>query len=304
MSMRTTSTPSRTAPALVFALLAAVLLAAAAGSAAASQPKKIVALTPFSANTLVATGVRPAAIGQMAIGRKGISPKLSGVRQLTLSHPNGPNMEQIAQIDPDVVLTSSEWRKGSQTMRDLAITVREMDATRALDVPAREQAIGYAYGSRRLTDRLVRRTRNEINYALKGSASSPHPIRQRPRVLMVLGVGRTPYVFINNSWGGSVARAAGAQLLGGDLRGSGGLAKVSDEYVIQQDPDIILAVPHGNAKDIPSIADFMRNNPAWSTTSAVQNNRVYVTMDDALLQPNVDVGDTIKRLRVAFLKNW
>jgi iron complex transport system substrate-binding protein len=288
--------------ALCLSLLGALLLGPS--DATSASKKRIVALTPFSANTLVAVGVKPVAIGQMAIGNKGLSPKLRRTRRLALSHPNGPNMEQIAAIDPDVVLTSSEWRKGSKTMRDLAITVRELDATKALDVPARQRTIGYAYGSRAKTNRLVKRTRAEISYATKGSRSKPHPIKQHPRVLMVLGVGRTPYVFINNSWGGSVARAAGARLLGGDLRGSGGFAKVSDEYVIAQDPDVILAVPHGNAKDVPSTADFIRNNPAWSSTSAVRNKRVFVTMDDALLQANVDVGDTIKRLRVAYLKNW
>lgn len=290
------------AVALTLALASALL--ADAPNATSAKKQRIVALTPFAANTLVGVGVKPVAIGQMAVGDKGLSPKLKGVKRLTLSHPNGPNMEQIATIDPDVVLTSQEWRKGSQTMRDLAITVREVDPAKALEVPSKQRAVGYAYGSRARTNRLVRSSSAEIAYAMKGSKKNPHPIKQHPNVLMVLGVGRTPYVFINNSWGGSVARAAGAKLLGGDLKGSGGFAKVSDEYVVQQNPDIILAVPHGNAKDVPSIADFLKNNPAWSTVNAIKNNRVYVTMDDALLQANVDVGDTIKRLRVEYLKNW
>lgn len=289
------------------ALAIALLLALSAPAGAAKKKLRIVALTPFSANTLINVGVRPAAIGQLAIGQKGLSPKLKGVKRLALSHPNGPNMEQIAQVDPDVVLTSQEWRKGSQTMRDLAIKVREMDATKALDVPKRIRAIGYAYGSKRLTKRLVARTQREISYAMHGTKRHPHKIKLRPRVMMILGVGKTPYVFINGSWAGSVARAAGADLVGGNLRSAQdnpGFAKISDEYVIAQDPDIILAVPHGNSRDLPSIADAMKNNPAWSTTSAVKNGRVYATMDDALLQPNIDVGDTIKRLRVAYLKNW
>jgi ABC-type Fe3+-hydroxamate transport system substrate-binding protein len=67
---------------------------------------------------------------------------------------------------------------------------------------------------------------------------------------------------------------------------------------------VILAVPHGNASDIPSLSKYLQNNPAWATTKAVTNKNVYVTLDDALLQPNIDVGDTIKRVRVSFLKNW
>ncbi|MBJ7459005.1 MAG: ABC transporter substrate-binding protein [Thermoleophilaceae bacterium] len=290
-------------PALIAALgLTAALVAGSAGAAGSGQ--RVVALTPFSANTLVGIGVKPVAIGAMAIGNKGYSPKLKGIKQLPLSHPNGPNMEQIARIDPDTVLTSTEWRKGSQTMRDLAITVREMDAITATAVPAKIRSIGYAFGSRRATDKLVAQAKAEYAFATRGSKKSPHPITKRPKVLMVLGVGRTPYVFLNNSWGGSIARAAGATLLGGELRGSGGFVKVSEEYVVQQNPDIILAVPHGNAKDLKSIREHMLTNPAWSTTNAVKNGAVHATMDDALLQPNIDVGDTIKRVRVAFLKNW
>lgn len=305
MPDRTVQTASLIAAlALVVALTIALL---ASGAEAAAKKKRIVALTPFSANTLIAAGVRPAAVGQMAIGQKGFSSKLKRVRRLQLSHPNGPNMEQIAKLDPDVVLTAAEWRKGSQTMRDLAIQVREMDATTALAVPARARAIGYAYGSKRLTDRLVAKTRREIAYAMKGTKKNPHPIKHRPRVMMILGVGKTPYVFTNGSWAGSVARAAGAKLLGGALRSSKdnpGFAQISNETVVAENPDVILAVPHGNSRDVPSIAEAMKNNPAWSSTNAVKNGRVYATMDDALLQPNVDVGHTIKRLRVGFLKNW
>lgn len=294
---------SKSLPVLLASLvLTAALLAGSAGAAGSS--KRIVALTPFSANTLVGVGVKPVAIGAMAIGNKGMSPKLKGIKQLRLSHPNGPNMEQIAQIDPDTVLTSNEWRKGSQTMRDLAINVREMDATTAPAVPAKIRSIGYAFGAKKATDKLVAQTKAEYAFATKGTKKSPHPIKTRPKVLMILGVGRTPFVFLNSSWGGSIAKAAGADLLGGNERGSGGFVKVSDEYVVQQQPDIILAVPHGNARDLTSIREHLLANPAWSTTPAVRNGKVYVTMDDALLQPNIDVGDTIKRVRTAFLKNW
>ena len=51
------------------ACLALVVLAAAlAAPAVADAPKRIVALTPFSANTLAEVGVKPVAIGQ-TLGR-------------------------------------------------------------------------------------------------------------------------------------------------------------------------------------------------------------------------------------------
>lgn len=278
-------------------LLVAVLIAGT--DATAASKRKIVTLTPFSSNALVNSGVKPVAIGAQAVGRKAGSPKLKGIRQLTLSHPNGPNMEEIAKIDPDVVLTSSGWRKGSQTMRDLAITVREMDPTTVSKVVPQIKAIGRTYGSKRAADKYARKVQREITLATKG-----RKITKRPTVLLILGVGRSPNVFLRNTWGASVATAAGAKLLGGELEASGGFRKVSDEYIVAQDPDIIISVPHGNASDIPAIRDHYLNNPAWSSTKAVKSGNVHVLVDDALLQPDTDAGHTIKRLRKNFLKNW
>src|SRR5262245_28495158 len=128
---------------IVFAAAAALILAlAVAGGAGAAKKKlKIVTLTPFSSKALVNSGTKPVASGKQAVGHKSSSPKLKGIRQLALSHPNGPNMEEIATINPDVVLSSPAWAKGSQTMRDLAITVKMMDPPTVNQVVPRIKAI-------------------------------------------------------------------------------------------------------------------------------------------------------------------
>lgn len=283
------------------AALGALVLAVAisGGDASAAKKQKIVALTPFSANSLAYTGTVPVAIGAQAVGHKAGSPKLKRVRKLTLSHPNGPNMEEITKIDPDLVLSSSAWSKGNQTMKDLAIKVRNMDPANVNQVVPRIKSIGNAYSNKKKTAAFAKKIQRQIKYAKTG-----RPVKSRPTVLLILGVGRSPNVFLKNTWGASVAAAAGAKLLGSELSGSSGFAKVSDEYILQQNPDMIIAVPHGNANDIPEIQKHYENNPAWSTTKAVQNGNVKVITDDALLQPDTDVGNTIKRLRQKYLKNW
>jgi iron complex transport system substrate-binding protein len=286
---------------LAFAALVALAAAFAVGGndATAAKKQKIVALTPFSANTLAYTGTIPVAVGAQAAGHKAGSPKLKRVKKLALSHPNGPNMEEIAKIDPDVVLSAQGWAKGNQTMKDLAITVRNMDPLTVNQVVPRIKAIGKAYSSKKATDKFAKKIQRQIKYGKSG-----RPIKSRPTVLLILGVGRSPNIFLKNTWGASVATAAGAKLLGSELNASGGFTKVSDEYILQQNPDMIIAVPHGNANDIPEIQKHYENNPAWSTTKAVQSGNVHVITDDALLQPDTDVGNTIKRLRVKYLKNW
>ena len=102
---------------------------------------------------------------------------------------------------------------------------------------------------------------------------------------MILGVGRTPYAMLANSWGGDVVAQAGGPLLTHGLTSPSGTASISDEIVVQRNPDIIIAVPHGSPGAITRLAAYYRTNPNWRNTSAVRNSRVYVATGNSLLQP-------------------
>src|SRR5690606_4563065 len=107
--------------------------------------------------------------------------------------------------------------------------------------------------------------------------------RGGPKVLMILGVGQTPYAYMRNSWGGDVITKAGGNLLTAGLDstdpgipGGGGYAQISDEQVIAENPDVIIAVPHGNADDIPEIKESLENDTAFQATNAGANRRIHV----------------------------
>ena len=86
--------------AFVPAALLATLLAPPVTKAPAASPKRVVALTPFTASITYRIGIRPVAIGRTLGGSDPAIAQLKGVPVLTLSHPNGPNMEQLATFDP------------------------------------------------------------------------------------------------------------------------------------------------------------------------------------------------------------
>jgi iron complex transport system substrate-binding protein len=295
--MRTLSRGAGLAAALAAALLgsgAAAAIAAPAGPAAA--PKRIVALTPFSANTLADLGVRPVAIGQSLGGRGRFSPRLRRVRMLPLAHPNGPNMEQLAALEPQLVLSSPTWRRGARIMRGLDIRVEEAEPRRVSEVPEQVRRIGRLVGRRRAAARLAARIEREVAAATRG-------IESRPRVMLILGVGRTPFVFLPNSWGGDLLRRAGARLVTAGAEAPGGFARISDESVVAEDPDVIVGVPHANPDDLDGIRQYMESNETWQLTSAGQNDRIYISNDDTLLQPDTNVAGTIARVRARFLDN-
>jgi iron complex transport system substrate-binding protein len=274
----------------------AVLAAVLAAPATAAAPKRIVALTPFSANTLASLGVKPIAIGQTLGGDENFLPSLRSVRTLPLAHPNGPNMEQLASLRPGLVLSSPTWTRGNRTMRTLDMRVEVEEPLTVRDMYPRIEDIAELVDRERAGRRLVARIKREVSRATQNRKSLP-------RVMLVLGVGRTPYVFLPNSWGGYIMQLAGARLVDAGAESRSGFARVSDEAILKANPEIIIGVPHARAEDLQGIRDYMRANDIWKLTEAGQNNRIHVWGDDKLLQANLDVGSTIRRVRTRFLKN-
>lgn len=283
----------RLAPALLALGAAIALLAAAPGAQAAPR---VVALTPFTANTLAILGVTPVAVGQTLGGNEHFSRKLAKVKRLTLAHPNGPNMEQLAALNPQLVLSAPIWRKGNAQMRQLGARVVEIDPRTVADVPRTTRWIGALIGIPRKASELARRQQAHIRAAVSRA-------KRHPRVLLVLGVGRGSFAFLPNSWGGNVIKRAGGRLLTKGLSASGGFARISDEYVIKQNPDVIIVVPHGNPGELQRIARYVRSNPSWSATKAARNGRIYVSTDNSLLQPWTSPAQTIADVQTKFLKN-
>ena len=290
----------RSALALRSLLLAAIAIATccAAPVSALAAPKRIVALTPYSANTLALLERQPVAIGQAASGESTLFDKrLARVPRLTLTHPAGPNLEQLSKLRADFVFTADAWSRGTAGMRRLGMRVANREPDSINDVPRQSQRIGKLIGKASLGKRLATVQRKQIKQATAN-------IKKRPTVLLVLGVGSAPYAFLPKSWGGDLVSRAGGRLITGGLKNSSGYARISDEFVVARNPDVIIAVPHGNPKNIAQIAEQLRNRPGWRTTRAARNKRVYISTNNVLLQPIVGAAATIVGVRRSYLRNW
>ena len=275
-------------------LVVALLLALLAFAAPAQAAPRVAALTPFSASTITRLGVRPVVLGQTLGGTDQYLASLRGVPVIPLTHPLGPNMEQLASHNASIVLSSKTWQRGTPAMRRLGMKVYESDPTSVAAVGRETRAIGKVLGRTRAANALATKIENDVRAAQQG-------IKRRPRVLVILGVGRTPYAMLANSWGGDIVAKAGGQLLTNGLTSASGIARISDEIVVKRNPDIIIAVPHGSSGNIPRLAEYYRSNPNWRNTNAVRNHRVYVATGNSLLQPYPGVASTIRDVRSKFL---
>lgn len=278
------------------ALIGVLAGTAALAPAAHAAPKRVAALTPFAASTVTQLGVRPVAVGQSLGGSDPAIASLKGVPVLKLSHPNGPNLEQLAVLNPQLVLTTPTFHRGVPAIQRLGIRVVESEPRSVAGLADETRRIGKLLGRNARAKRLAGQLERSTARARRG-------IRRHPSVLVILGVGRASYAFLANSWGGDVVRQAGGRLLTGGLRASGGFARISNEFVVKRDPDVIIAVPHGNPGQIPKLARYLRTNPAWRGTKAARRGRIFVSTGNSLLQPYPDVGTTIANIRRNYLKN-
>jgi iron complex transport system substrate-binding protein len=291
ISSRVTATSAVT---LLLALFLCLVVAPAAP--AAQAPKRVVALTPFAANAMALLGAQPVAVGQTLGGDRRLAPVLNRTPKLSLVHPVGPNLEQLVSQKPDLVLTSSQWAKGTQAMRNLGMRVKYAEPT----------SIGQVYNQTRQIARIMKREAKGnllVRQIRRQVRKNSRNYKSRPKVMLILGVGRTPFTFLPNSWGGEIVKLAGGRLITGGATGRGGFARISDEVIVSQNPDVIIAVPHANTDDIPAMVDFIKTNPAWELTDAAQKDRVYVSTDNSLLQAGTDIGQTIRRVRNQHLRN-
>lgn len=281
---------------VVIAFLALVVGGAflAAGTADAKKKRakkvKIVSISPFATDVLAKVGKRPVAIGQVLSDKNRTPKKFSKVPVLPLSHPNGPNLERIAKINPTIIFSSTRWSKGTPAMKRLGARVVYVDPVNLGQAYKQAKKVGRIVKRKKPANKLVRRMRKQVRSARQG-------IRKRPRVMGILGIGRKPMTFLGNSWGGQMIKLAGGRLLTGGATNGGGFAPVSDEVVVAENPDAMIAVPHGTVTDIGAAVDYILENPAWQTVSAIENGMVFPSTDNRLLQAGTDVGKTIRIVR-------
>lgn len=282
---------------LLAALLASLLLVAGFASAAGAATQRVAALTPFTANTLSLLGVRPVAIGETLGGHDKFVNGLKGVERMTLAHPLGPNIEELALLNPQLVLSAPVWAKGNAAMKEIGIRVAESDPQSVADVPRQTEFIGQIVGKSAQAKKLANTQRERIKL-VKSRA------RRHPTVLLVLGLGRSYQAFMPDSWGGDVITQAGGRLLTAGLPSlSKGFGKLSDEIIVERNPDIIIAVPHGTPSSIPKTTRFLASNPAWKDTKAAKNRRIYVSTDNSLLQAWTSSAQSIADVQTKYLKN-
>jgi iron complex transport system substrate-binding protein len=263
----------RSALALLAALAAA--LAAVSLSAAADRqhhrteryPRRIVSLSPTVTEDLFAIGAGKQVV---AVDQDSNYPKQAPRTSLS---GYTPNVEAIAKYHPDLVLISFDPGNFASQLRKLGIKVVNEPAAANLWQAYREiRRLGTLTGHPARARNVVRRMQEQLKAIVR---SVP---RSRRHLRVYHELDPTYYSATSKTFIGHVYRLFGFRNIAdaADTTGSG-YPQLSAEYIVQQDPQIIVLADTKCCGQTPAT---VAARPGWDTIAAVRHHRVVGVDDD------------------------
>ncbi|MFH1153887.1 MAG: ABC transporter substrate-binding protein [Pseudomonadota bacterium] len=211
---------------------------------------------------------------------------------------NDPDLEAVSALDPDLVIAYG-YTPGpflEDRLKALGIQVLRLDLFRIETLEKEVDCLGNLLGRKTEASRFVEWHNRYMARVMRTTAG----ITEKPSVYM------ESYSEFQTS-----SRGSGSQVMC-DLAGGNNIAadlgvpypRVTPEWVITQDPDIIvktiaLGSGYGNdtSGDLARCLTSIMNRPAWEHIRAVASKRVYVMDSTIWTGPRAVIG-------MAFMARW
>lgn len=243
-----------------------------------AAPERIVAASPSTIELLYAAG------GE-AVARSSTARIPEEVASLPdIGRAEAPAYERIVAENPDLVLADSSLQAqfASNFASSLAgVPVLFVGAQTYDDVARSLEIIGEVINQ---ADEAAAAAQEmeDAKSAVADEVAGQTP----PRTLILIGAPNDPFVALPESFVGDLAALAGAENIAAGEPQSGplpGYTKLSLEGIVAADPEVILTITAGPPGG-PSLADGIKGNPAYSTLSAITNDRVHDLDVEVFLQ--------------------
>lgn len=195
------------------------------------------------------------------------------VRDLPLFSSFPPDHERIVALDPDLLLAAMDINspQDAEALAKVGVPTYFFAFADVASIPAAMRRMGGLLGA----DAEPAATAFEaaIDSVRATTASLP-----KPRTLLVIG-DDVLYAFGRDSYASEAIRIAGGDNLTDAFEG--GSAVVSEEFVLEAEPEVIIVL----TEDPYSAEELLAKHPSWSIVPAVLEGRVYGIHPDLLSRP-------------------
>jgi len=245
--------------------------------------EKIVSLSPANTEILYALGLDDKIVGvteycnypEAALEKE----KVGGYSTV--------DIERVIELEADVVFGEAGQEEFAQQLTDAGIPVVLFKAT-TIDVIMDDiEMVGQITGKEEEATSLIA----DLESRIEAITAVTSGIDDKPKVFYMLWneplMSAGPNTFIDEV----IVAAGGVNI----AEGTGTAWPVVElEWLINNDPDVIILGPHGSSG--ASKEDLM-SDPNFSTISAVQNGQVYVLSNsDIILRPGPRIVDAIEEV--------
>jgi ABC-type Fe3+-hydroxamate transport system substrate-binding protein len=242
----------------------------------AAPARRVISLVPSATDLVVALGGRAQIVGRTRYDRDSSLASIPSV-----GGGIDPDLEQVAALKPDLVITWSPSKSSELRARLLSqgIAVYAVPTRDTAAFFASNQAIGALIGRDSAATALataIRDTLAAVHASVAGQAT--------PSVLYLIW-GDPPMTVGPHTFVAELIGVAGGRDLFGDA--SVDWPRVSMEAIVQRAPDVIVVAV---GEDAQRGAERMQDTPGWRSLAAVRAGRVAPVPADLMERPGPGLG--------------
>ncbi len=263
-----------------------VTVTAANGEVTIDQrPEAIVSLSPTATEILFGIGAGDQVVAvddQSNFPPEAPTTDLSGFT---------PNIEAIAEFDPDLVVISNDIDDLLASLEALDIPVLLQQAAQTLeDTYAQIEQLGAATGNAGAAE-LVQNMQVEIDQILASVEQPDEP----PTYYHELDA--TFFTVTSSTFLGEIYSLLGLENIADPADADGtGFPQLSAEFIVEQDPDLIFLA---DVKCCGESAETVAKRPGWGQITAVKNGAVFELDDDVASRWGPRVVDLLQTVALA-----
>ncbi|GAW92492.1 ABC transporter substrate-binding protein [Calderihabitans maritimus] len=243
-------------------------------------------------------------VGDSVKQRELFFPELSKLP--SVGERSNPNIEKIIELKPDVVIWTRTFAEGvlEKKLEPLGITVIRLDLYRPETILDDLRKLAYILEKEDEAKKFIDWYEGYMNAIKQRTTGLPED--ERPKVYFEMF---WDYMTCTRGYGPDMMiRAAGGRNIAANLEPPDKAVKVSPEWVVAQNPDIIVKSPSiagvypyniDDPKVLKDIRDAILNRPGFSEITAVKKGRVYVGLPwgELVVTPRSVIG-------TAYMAKW
>ena len=251
---------------------------------------RIVALTPSDCEILYAIGA-----GDLIVGRGRYCDYPQQVLDIpAVASGSETNIEEIIDLEPQVLVmsTMAQTQEQIRMLEDAGIKVVVSDAQDIEGVYTAIELLGRLTGHQSEAEKLCSDMQESFS-RLSSDAKAKADDRIRTVYFEVTPPAQGLYTAGTGTFMNEIAELLGLKNIFSDTEGWN---KVSEEQVIERNPDYIVTIGGMSAESSQTPAEEIMSRPAWQSITAVRNKAILNVPDNEFSRPAPRLVDAAQAL--------